>query len=94
MNVSITPELEKFVHAKVASGMYNSASEVFREALRLLEEQDELKRRRIEAMDKFIQEGIDSGDAKALSPEELEADTDNFWQEIDQIILDAEHTHA
>ncbi|HEX4807926.1 MAG TPA: type II toxin-antitoxin system ParD family antitoxin [Bryobacteraceae bacterium] len=39
MNVSLTPELEKLVNAKVRSGRYNSASEVVREALRLLEEQ-------------------------------------------------------
>lgn len=40
MNVSLTPELEKFVSTKVQSGRYNSASEVVREALRLLEEHD------------------------------------------------------
>jgi antitoxin ParD1/3/4 len=40
MNVSLTPELEKFVGAKVESGRYTSASEVVREALRLLEEHD------------------------------------------------------
>lgn len=40
MNVSLTPELEKFVNSKVVSGRYNSASEVVREALRLLEEHD------------------------------------------------------
>ena len=40
MNVSLTAELEKFVSSKVESGRYNSASEVIREALRLLEEHD------------------------------------------------------
>lgn len=40
MTVSLTPELEEFVSAKVGSGRYNSASEVVREALRLLEEHD------------------------------------------------------
>lgn len=40
MNVSLTPELEQFVDAKVTSGRYTSASEVVREALRLLEEHD------------------------------------------------------
>jgi antitoxin ParD1/3/4 len=40
MNVSLTPELESFVGGKVKSGRYNSASEVVREALRLLEEHD------------------------------------------------------
>jgi antitoxin ParD1/3/4 len=43
MNVSLTPELEKFVSAKVESGRYNSASEVVREALRLLEEHDSVR---------------------------------------------------
>jgi len=43
MNVSLTPELEKFVSSKVESGRYNSASEVVREALRLLEEHDQAR---------------------------------------------------
>jgi len=34
MNISLTPELEKMVQAKVSSGLYNNASEVIREALR------------------------------------------------------------
>ena len=42
MNVSLTPELEKVVAERVASGRYASASEVIREALRLLEERDRL----------------------------------------------------
>ena len=41
MNVSLTPELERFVSAKVEAGRYSSASEVVREALRLLEEHDQ-----------------------------------------------------
>jgi len=41
MNVSLTAELDKFVAEKVASGRYTSASEVVREALRLLEEHDQ-----------------------------------------------------
>ena len=43
MNVSLTSELERFVNAKVESGRYNSASEVIREALRLLEEHDQAR---------------------------------------------------
>ena len=34
MDISLTPELEKVVKAKVQSGLYNDASEVVREALR------------------------------------------------------------
>ncbi len=40
MNVSLTPELEKFIRKKVSSGLYNNASEVVREALRLLVKQE------------------------------------------------------
>jgi len=43
MNVSLTPELERVVNEKVASGMYQTASEVVREALRLLKERDETR---------------------------------------------------
>jgi antitoxin ParD1/3/4 len=43
MNVSLTAELDNFVNAKVESGRYNSASEVVREALRLLEEHDQAR---------------------------------------------------
>lgn len=36
MNVSLTPELEQYIRSKVESGLYGNASEVVREALRLL----------------------------------------------------------
>jgi antitoxin ParD1/3/4 len=45
MNVSLTPELERFVGEKVESGLYNNASEVVREGLRLLKEQDAVRLR-------------------------------------------------
>ena len=48
MNVSLTPELEKIVAERVTSGRYASASEVIREALRLLEERDQLNQLREE----------------------------------------------
>ena len=43
MNVNLTPELEKLVHTKLKTGRYNSASEVVREALRLLEDHDKVR---------------------------------------------------
>ena len=43
MNVSLTPELEMMVQKKVQSGLYNNQSEVVREALRLLVEQDKIR---------------------------------------------------
>ena len=41
MNVSLTPELEALVNEKVSSGLYQTASEVVREALRLLKQRDQ-----------------------------------------------------
>lgn len=58
MNVSLTPTLEKLVQKKVATGLYNSASEVIREALRLLDEQDEMRAMRLTALGKEISVGL------------------------------------
>jgi antitoxin ParD1/3/4 len=54
MNVSLTPELEQFVASKVATGRYNSASEVMREALRLLEEHDQARSAQIAAFNQEL----------------------------------------
>lgn len=43
MNVSLTPELEKFVTESVASGRFRSASEVVRNSLRIMEEEERWK---------------------------------------------------
>ena len=45
MNVSLTPELEELVNEKVRSGLYQTASEVVRDALRLLKQRDHDARR-------------------------------------------------
>ena len=45
MNVSLTPELEELVNEKVRTGLYQTASEVVREALRLLKQRDDEARR-------------------------------------------------
>jgi antitoxin ParD1/3/4 len=57
VNVSLTQELEKMVAQRVASGRYASASEVIREALRLLDERDRLAELRRE-----VQAGVDDLD--------------------------------
>ena len=43
MNVSLTPQLEDMIRQRVESGRYNNASEVVREALRLLDERDQVQ---------------------------------------------------
>ena len=45
MTVSLTRALEEYVRRKVALGLYNNASEVVREGLRLLKEQDDIRLR-------------------------------------------------
>lgn len=50
VNVKLTPELEELVQRKVASGLYNNQSEVVREALRLLAEQDRLRETHLERL--------------------------------------------
>lgn len=76
MNVSLTPKLEQYVKQKVAAGMYNSVSEVMREALRLLEERDALKEMKLEALQRDIQEGIDGldrGEGTPLNMDDIKA---------------------
>jgi len=73
MNISLTPHLEELVKAKVDSGLYNSASEVMREALRLLEERDQLRALRLEELRRDIQKGIDSGAPAPLDMEDIKA---------------------
>ena len=62
MNISLTPELEEMVRQKVESGMYNSASEVIREALRLLKEQNQMRQQRLEELRREVQIGLDELD--------------------------------
>ena len=59
MNVSLTKELEELVNSKVQTGRYLSASEVVREALRLLEERDRVQEIRVEEMRRAIRAGND-----------------------------------
>ncbi len=61
MNVNLTPQLEELVRAKVDSGMYTSASEVVREALRLMDEQDRLRLAKLDELRREIRRGQDSG---------------------------------
>jgi antitoxin ParD1/3/4 len=59
MNVSLTPELDEYVAEKVRSGLYSSASEVIREGLRLLREQEELRRIRLQELKRDISIGLE-----------------------------------
>jgi len=66
MNISLTPQLEALVKNKVESGLYGSASEVLRDALRLLEERDRRQSLRVEELRAEIMRGLNSGEPTPL----------------------------
>ena len=57
MDISLTSQLEKVVKEKVASGLYNSASEVVGEALRLRDDRDRLQQIKLERLRNDIRRG-------------------------------------
>jgi antitoxin ParD1/3/4 len=76
MNVSLTPKLESFVKAKVKSGLYNNASEVLREALRLLQARDRTEREQLRQLRAALIAGEKSGPARPF-------DLDVFMAKLD-----------
>jgi antitoxin ParD1/3/4 len=71
INVNLTPELEGLIRQKVSSGRYNSASEVVREALRLMEAEDQLRAAKLQQLRHDIQEGLHSGPARRWRVSEM-----------------------
>lgn len=69
MNVNLTPQLEDLVRQKVASGLYNNASEVVREALRLMEYRDRVEFVRAEVAKGFQE--LDNGQSSPLDMEKI-----------------------
>lgn len=69
MNVNLTPQLEELVRSKVASGLYTSASEVVREALRLMDEQDRLRMAKLDQLRSDVRRGLDSGPGETWDAE-------------------------
>ena len=70
MNVSLTPELEKWVRTKVDTGLYGSSSEVVRDALRLLYHFDADKKQRLEELRAELHIGVEqlsSGKSQRLT---------------------------
>ena len=76
MNVSLTDPMEKFVRQKVALGDYGNASEVVREALRLLRQRDEVWKAEVSAK---ISQGMDSIRAgRSIPAEEVKTQMSAF----------------
>lgn len=82
MNVSLTPELEAFVHRKVKSGLYNSASEVIRESLRLLEQKDSARESRDEEIRREVFRGVEQLRNGEFIQLNSEAELKEFFEDI------------
>lgn len=75
MHVSLTPELEQLVKKQVESGLYNSSSEVVREALRLFNEQQQYKKK-IEVLRAKLEVAEKSPILESFSMDDLIAELD------------------
>jgi antitoxin ParD1/3/4 len=64
ISADLGPQLEQFVSQLVASGRYNSKSEVLREGLRLVQEREA----RLAALDAAIARGLADAEAGSLTP--------------------------
>lgn len=72
MNVSLTEEMVKFVEGEVSRGEYVSASEVVRDALRVLRHERELREEELRMVREEVQKGIDDMEAGRFSDRTLE----------------------
>ena len=62
MHISLTDELEQIVRQKVASGLYNNASEVIREALRQMAKHEELERLKLDRLREAVCVGAEQAE--------------------------------
>jgi antitoxin ParD1/3/4 len=61
-NINLTEHFDHFVRRQVSSGRYSNASEIVREALRLLEEQEQERQAKLRALRRAAREGFDEID--------------------------------
>lgn len=78
MNVSLTPELEQFINDKVQTGLYQTASEVVREGLRLLKQHDQQE---LASLRRKVRAGFASIEREAYE-EYDEASTKNLAEDV------------
>lgn len=61
-NINLTDHWDHFIEHQIASGRYSNASEIVREALRLLEDKEQEQKARLKALRKAAKEGFDEID--------------------------------
>ena len=82
MNISLTPELEKLVQKKVGTGLYNNASEVVREALRLMKEAEEIRALKLKRLKAAIAKGEEDVTAGRVTVLETDEDIAEFFAKL------------
>ena len=73
MNISLPESMRTYVEEQVASGGYGSASEYFRELVRL-----DKKRKATERVEAMLLEGLNSGNVTSM--------TDEDWEDVRQAV--------
>jgi len=68
---SIGKHFEALIESLIESGRYSTASEIMRDGLRLIEEREERRQAKLEALRGEIQKGIDSGPAEEVDIGEM-----------------------
>lgn len=71
MNVNLSATFEDYIKQQLDTGLYNNASEVIRDALRLKIQQDEVYQTKLEALRTAIHDGVESGDPIPLDISEI-----------------------
>jgi antitoxin ParD1/3/4 len=61
-NINLTEHFDQFVERQVSSGRYSNASEIVRDALRLLEEQEQERREKLKSLRQAAKQGFDEID--------------------------------
>ena len=78
MHVNLSPEIEQYLQSKVGAGFYGNASEVIRDAIRRMKEEED----KLTALRTAVQVGdeqLDRGEGTSYTPERLEAITANAF---------------
>ncbi|MBT5107115.1 MAG: type II toxin-antitoxin system ParD family antitoxin [Rhodospirillaceae bacterium] len=82
MNFSLTPSLEQFVRDRAGSGDYNNASEVVREAIRLLKRAEEQRALKVERLRKAVVTGTEDQERGACTELDSDDAVDAFFEQI------------
>lgn len=79
MHINLSPEMERYLERKVSEGFYSNASEVVRDAIRRMKEDD----KKIAAFQAAVRKGDEQlrrGEGVLFTPELLQKITDDAYE--------------